>query len=91
MESWTQSIIKKPAQGLEVMEWWEELAHLSKKTRRLKAALMIYAAWNIWKARNKMVFEHKLMTSGEVSQEIKAEMQCRALACGKPELSSFNA
>jgi len=29
--------------------WWEkELAHLSKKERRLKAALMIYAAWNIY-------------------------------------------
>jgi hypothetical protein len=48
MEVWTQSIIKKPAQGFEVMDWWEkELAHLSKKARRLKAALMIYAAWNI--------------------------------------------
>ncbi|PVH35899.1 hypothetical protein PAHAL_7G302500 [Panicum hallii] len=91
MENWTQSIIKKPAQGMEVMDWWEKkLAHLSKKARRLKAALMIHGAWNIWKARNKRVFEKKTMTSLEVMQEIKAEMQCRNMACGRPELSSFN-
>jgi hypothetical protein len=30
------------------------------------------------------------MTPGEVMQEIKAEMHCRAMACGKPEMSSFN-
>ncbi|RLN34496.1 hypothetical protein C2845_PM03G04070 [Panicum miliaceum] len=91
VEGWTQSFTRKPAQDLDVMEWWEkELAQLSKKARRLKAALMIYAAWHIWKARNKKIFEQKSMTPGEVLQEIKAEMQCRALACGKPELSSFN-
>jgi hypothetical protein len=90
MEAWTQSAMK-PAQGLEVMDWWEkELAHLSKKDRRLKAALMIYAGWNIWKARNKKFFEQRTMTPGEVMQEIKAEMHCRAMACGKPEMSSFN-
>jgi hypothetical protein len=65
MDDWTQGIIKKPAPGLEIMDWWEkDLAMLSKKARRLKAALMIYAAWNIWKARNREVFEQKLLTPG---------------------------
>jgi len=91
LETWTQSTIKKPVQGIEVMAWWEkELAYLPKKDRRLKAAVMIYCAWNIWKARNKKVFEQKTLTPGEVLQEIKSEMQCRSLACGRPELSSFN-
>jgi len=31
------------------------------------------------------------MTPGEVLQEIKVEMHCRAMACGRPEISSFNA
>ena len=91
LETWTLSIIGKPVQGLDVMTWWEkELAHLPKKDRRLKAAVMIYGAWNIWKARNKKVFEQKNMNPGEVLQEIKFEMQCRSSACGRPELSSFN-
>jgi len=73
------------------MEWWEkELANLPKKIRRLKATLLIYGAWNIWKAQNKWVFEHQILTPTEVLQEIKAELNCRVLACGKPELSLFN-
>jgi len=91
VKTWTHSIVRKPVQGLDVMTWWEkELAHLPKKDRRLKAAVMIYGAWNIWKARNKKVFEQKNMNPGEVLQEIKFEMQCRSSACGRPELSSFN-
>ena len=83
--------VTKPALGLEVKTWWEkELANLPKKNRRLKAAVMIYGAWNIWKARNKKIFEQKTLTPGEVLQEIKSEMLCRSVACGRPELSSFN-
>ncbi|PVH64829.1 hypothetical protein PAHAL_2G364300 [Panicum hallii] len=91
MEEWAQSLIKKPVQGLEIMDWCEkELAHLSKKARRLKAALMIYVAWNIWKARNKRIFEQRTMSPGNMLQEIKAEMQCRFMACGNLEFSSFS-
>ena len=91
VKTWTHSIVRKPVQGLDVMTWWEkELAHLPKKDRRLKAAVMIYGTWNIWKARNKKVLEQKNMNSGEVLQEIKFEMQCRSSAGGRPELSSFN-
>jgi hypothetical protein len=91
MENWTQHLVQLPGYGLEVMEWWEKgLAHLPKKTRRLKAALMIYCAWNIWKARNRKVFDNKSLTPAEVLQEIKAEVHCRTLACGRSELSSFN-
>jgi hypothetical protein len=30
------------------------------------------------------------MTPGEVMQEIKAEMLCRVMAWGRPEISSFD-
>jgi len=36
------------------------------------------------------VFEQKLMTPEEEMQEIKAELQCRNFASGRPDLSSFN-
>jgi len=63
---------------------------LSKKTRRLKAAMMIYGAWNIWKARNRCVFEQRVTTPSETFQEIKLEVACRRAAYGKPELFSSN-
>jgi hypothetical protein len=91
MENWTQQLVQAPGQGLEVMNWWEKgLANLPKKKCRLKAALMIYCAWNIWKARNKRVFDNKILSPVEVFQESKAEAHCRTLACGRPELSLFN-
>ena len=91
MESWTQRLVQVPVQGLQVMDWWEKgLAHIPKKERQLKAALMIYCAWNIWKARNRRVFDNKILSPLDVFQEIKAEMHCRTSACGRPELSLFN-
>jgi len=42
MEGWTGNLVRQPAQGIQITEWWEkELAQLPKKTRKLKAALMI--------------------------------------------------
>jgi hypothetical protein len=91
MAAWTANLIQIPAQGIAILDWWQkELVHLSKKARKLKAAMMIYGAWNIWKARNRRVFEQKTLTPAEVMQEIKMEVNCRKLACGGPELSSFN-
>jgi hypothetical protein len=91
MKVWTGNLIQMPAQGVKVLDWWQkELAQLPKNTRRLKAAMMIYAAWSIWKARNRCVFDHKLLTPTEVMQEIKVEAMCMKVACGAPELSSFN-
>jgi hypothetical protein len=66
------------------MDWWQkELAQLSKKARRLKAAMMIYCAWNIWKEGNRRVFDQKNSTPAEVTQEIKIEIK----TSGGPELS----
>ena len=74
-----------------MVEWWQkELAQLPKKVRRLKAAMMIYGAWNIWKARNRFIFDHKLATPGEVLQEIKSEVNCRKSACGGLEFNSVD-
>ena len=89
--TWTQHLVQVPGQGLEVMDWWEKgLAHLPKNARRLKATLMIYCAWNIWKARNRRVFDNKILLPVEVLHEIKDEVHCRTVACGRFELSLFN-
>ena len=91
MVVWTSNIIQMPAHGVSILDWWEkELVHLPRKERRLKSAMMIYGAWNIWKARNRRVFDHKSLTPAEVMQEIKTEVNCRKMACGRPEIPSSN-
>ena len=91
MVVWTSNIIQMPAHGVSILDWWEkELVHFPRKERRLKASMMIYGAWNIWKARNRRVFDHKSLTPAEVMQEIKTEVNCRKMACGRPEIPSSN-
>ena len=91
MVVWTSNIIQMPAHGVSILDWWEkELVHFPRKERRLKASMMIYGAWNIWKARNRRVFDHKSLTPAEVMQEIKTELNCRKMACGRPEIPSSN-
>ena len=65
----------------------EELAKLPKKIRKLKAAMMIYTSCNIWKERNRRVFNQQIGSPVMVLQEIKREINDRKLACGGPELS----
>ena len=55
----------------------KELAHLPKKTRRTKAAFMMYNTWNIWKERYRRVFENKQGSPTDVLHEIKMEVQTR--------------
>ncbi|PAN46043.1 hypothetical protein PAHAL_9G159700 [Panicum hallii] len=90
MEDWTQFLVIKPAPDIQILDWWEkDLVGLPKKTRKLKAALMIYAAWNIWKERNHRVFDQKVDSPPEVMQEIKREVTDRKMACGGLELPSL--
>ena len=88
MASWTQNLVHTPQPGLQILDWWErELAKLPKKIRKLKAAMMIYTSWNIWKERNRRVFNQQIGSPVMVLQEIKREINDRKLACGGPELS----
>jgi len=86
MVEWTQNLVAQPNPGLQVMDWWEkELVQLPKKTRQIKAALLIYTAWNIWKERNQRVFQQKSGSPAEMVHAIKEEINERRRACGHPE------
>ena len=88
MTDWSQQLVQSPQNGIQILDWWEkELAHLPKKIRKIKAATMMYCAWNLWKERNRRVFEQKIKSPAEVIQEIKHEVHTRKLACLGPELS----
>ena len=88
MSQWTLGFITMPSTDVLVADWWQnELAGLPKKQRRVKAALLMYTAWNLWKERNRRIFEHVNSDAVRVMQEIKAEVAVRRLACGGPELT----
>jgi hypothetical protein len=62
--------------------WWSTgLAYASAADKNKQAAIMIYTAWNIWKERNRRIFEAKAATPQRVFQLIKDEMALRASAC----------
>jgi hypothetical protein len=85
---WTQGLIKVPELSSSIDVWWQqELAGSPKKMRRTKAAIMMYTAWNIWKERNRSIFEHTRADAVQILQEIMAEISVRKLACGGPEFS----
>lgn len=65
MTDWSQQLVQPPQNGIQILDWWEkELAHLPKKIRKIKAAMMMYCAWNLWKERNRRVFEQKIKEPG---------------------------
>ena len=53
METWTEQLVRRPQDGLEIIDWWQKEP---KKTRRLKASLMMYCAQTIWKERSRRIF-----------------------------------
>ena len=47
-----------PEPGLQIEDWWKSsLRNLPKDERRVAAALLVYMAWNLWKERNRGIFE----------------------------------
>jgi hypothetical protein len=62
--------------------WWNEaLSATSGKEKIRKASIMIYVAWNIWKERNRRVFEKKTTQPRRILQLIKGDLALRASAC----------
>jgi len=47
IRAWPAGLIEVPDQEQEVMEWWQELAKLPRKTRHTKAVILIF---NLWKS-----------------------------------------
>jgi hypothetical protein len=67
---------------LSLEEWWNNsLLGVRKEDRRRKSALLLYTAWNLWKERNRRVFDGLQALPTRILALIKEEMQLRESAC----------
>ena len=88
VREWTNAKINVPVQDASIQDWWcDTLACHSVKEQRHVAAILMYTAWNIWKERNRRIFEGKSAEPRVVLQLIKEEVLLRVRACGAPVAS----
>jgi len=72
-----------PSENVE--EWWRRsLSSLSQSQRHPVAAVLMYTTWNMWKERNRRVFDSKSLQPHNVFSIIKEEVLLRRIACVQP-------
>lgn len=86
--NWTNGLVQVPKDGIHIEDWWNsELSGLPKQMKRNKAAAIIYTVWNVWKERNRRVFESASLSPARVFSVIKEDMNFRDIAlCGRPRI-----
>jgi len=88
MRIWSAGLVQVPEPGLEIDDWWKSsLNNLSKADRRIAAGLLMYTAWNIWKERNRRVFQGVSTSAPQVFALIKEELGLRQAALRVPGVS----
>ena len=65
-----------PVQFDNIGKWWEKAARsVPKDKRRHFNGLIIYTMWNIWKERNRRIFDQKFLTVKKVATRIKENLE----------------
>jgi len=66
---------------MSIIPWWEEAtAKVPKTERRRFNGLVIYTFWNLWKERNRRIFNNKMETVLQVAARIKEDREERTRA-----------
>jgi hypothetical protein len=57
---------------MSIIPWWEEAtAKVPKTERRRFNGLVIYTFWDLWRERNRRIFDNKMETVLQVAARIK--------------------
>ena len=68
-----------------LVDWWEStLLLIPKEKRRDFNGMVIYTMWNLWKERNRRIFDNKSSTAIQVAERTKEDIEQyrRAFATG---------
>jgi hypothetical protein len=70
--------------------WWEEAAtKIAKQEKRRFNGMVIYMLWNIWKERNRRIFDNAHESAMQVALRVKEDIEQRksALAWGRGNIA----
>ncbi|KAJ1276026.1 hypothetical protein BS78_05G182400, partial [Paspalum vaginatum] len=86
VKSWTNNLIVPPSLDTQSIElWWASALQIKSKEDHLTIAGMImYFTCNIWKERNRRIFEGKSASALSVFQLTQDEMALRRAAVEHP-------
>jgi hypothetical protein len=69
--------------NLSTEQWWNEaMQGRPKHVARQVTGILMCTTWNLWKERNRRIFQGLFSTTATVVQMIKDELQLRATALG---------
>lgn len=84
-EQFDTELIQPQAQPTEISAWWEEAApKVSRERRRHFNGMVIYTMWNIWKERNRRIFQGMAMDARQVALKAKEDIDMRSRALNNP-------
>ena len=64
-----------------IAKWWEDAASkISKQERRRFNGTLIYIVWNLWKERNRRIFQNEFKTAQQVASMTKEDIVQRRRA-----------
>lgn len=84
VSNWTDGQVKFPSPGVTVQDWWNNSMHgLQKKDKHHLPLLLIYTTWNVWKERNRHIFDSAVARPTRILALIKEEVKIREVACAR--------
>jgi hypothetical protein len=64
-----------------MQDWWNNsLKGLRKKEKQQVASMLIYTSWNVWKEKNRRIFDGVALLPSRVLALIKKELKLREVA-----------
>lgn len=87
VSAWTGGLVHVPLPISSFESWWNSAIRTASKENKWRlASLMICSVWNIWKERNRRIFEHSLASPTRVFTLIKEDFELPSSPCGEDVL-----